>query len=121
MFIAPCLPTPSKRVPTGPEWIHEITHDGYRLIVRTDGRGVRLYTRRGFNWSDRFPLIVEALRRLKARSATIDGEVVVAGPDGRPDFDLLHNWASTRLRSAGERARLASRARPKTGLAPSWG
>jgi hypothetical protein len=50
MFIRPCLPTPSKRAPTGPEWVHEIKHDDYRLIVRRDGDSVRLYTRCGFNW-----------------------------------------------------------------------
>jgi len=91
VFIAPCLPTQSKRPPSGAEWVHEIKHDGYRLIVRRDGHGVRAYTRRGFNWSGRFPLIVEAVRRLKVRSATIDGEVVVCGEDGRPTFDLLHD------------------------------
>jgi bifunctional non-homologous end joining protein LigD len=68
MFVLPCLPTNSKRAPTGPEWVHEIKHDGYRLIVRRDGDRVRL------NWSDRFPLIAEAVRRLKVRSAMIDGE-----------------------------------------------
>jgi ATP-dependent DNA ligase len=47
MFVLPCLPTASKRVPTGPEWIHEIKHDGYRLIVRRDFDRVRLYSRRG--------------------------------------------------------------------------
>jgi len=65
MFILPCLPTASKHAPTGSEWVHEIKHDGYRLIVRRDGDRVRLYTRRGFNWSDRFPLIAEAVRRSK--------------------------------------------------------
>jgi len=44
MFIAPSLPTQSKRVPTGPERVHEVKHDGYRLIVRSDDRGVRLCT-----------------------------------------------------------------------------
>jgi len=65
MFILPCLPTNSQRAPTGPEWVHEIKHDGYRLIVRRDGDRIRLYTRRGSNWSGRYPLLVEAMRRLK--------------------------------------------------------
>ena len=91
MFISPCLPTPSKRAPTGPEWVHEIKHDGYRLIVRRDGDRVRLYTRRGFNWSHRFPLIVEAVRGLKARSVVIDGEAVVCDASGIPSFDMLHS------------------------------
>jgi bifunctional non-homologous end joining protein LigD len=86
----PCLPTASKRAPTGPEWVHEIKHDGYRLIVRRVDDRVRLYTRRGRNLSGRYPLIVEAVRRLKARSAIIDGEAVVCGDNGRSDFDKLH-------------------------------
>src|SRR5215208_2993883 len=90
MFIPPCLPSPAKRPPTGPEWVHEIKHDGYRLLVRRNGDGVRLYTRRGFDWSKRFPLIVEAAARLRVHSAMIDGEAIVCGPDGRSDFDKLH-------------------------------
>jgi len=77
MFVLPCLPTISKRPPTGPAWVHEIKHDGYRPIVRRDRDRVRLYTRRGFNWSGRFPLIVQAVSRLKARSVIIAGEAVV--------------------------------------------
>src|SRR5262245_21215362 len=91
MFISPCLPTPSRRARSGPEWVHEIKHDGYRLIVRRDGNRVRLYTRRGYNWSHRFPLIVAAAQRLKVRSAMIDGEAIVPGEDGRSDFDKLHS------------------------------
>jgi ATP-dependent DNA ligase len=60
----------------GPSWVHEIKHDGYRLIVRRQGNRVRLYTRRGYNWTDRFPLIVEAVHRLRVRSAMIDGEAI---------------------------------------------
>ena len=52
---------------------------------------MRLYTRRGYNWSYRFPLIVQAVTRLKAHSVIIDGEAVVCGKDGRSDFDMLHS------------------------------
>jgi bifunctional non-homologous end joining protein LigD len=90
-FIPPCLPTPSERCKTGPDWIHEIKHDGYRLIARRMGDVVRLYTRRGFNWADRYPRIVEALRSLRVRSVVIDGEAVLCGKDGRSDFDRLHS------------------------------
>ena len=69
----------------------EIKHDGYRLIVRRDGNRGRLYTRRGYNWSHRFPLVSNAAMRLKVRSAIIDGEAVVCGADGRSDFDKLHS------------------------------
>src|SRR5215203_1341147 len=95
MFILPCLPTPKKRAPDGSEWVHEIKHDGYRLIVRRDGDRVALYTRRGFNWRQRFPLIVDAVRRLQVRSVIIDGEAVVCGEDGRSDFDSCIRMATT--------------------------
>jgi hypothetical protein len=60
-FIPPCLPTASDRCKSGPDWVHEIKHDGYRLIARRNGDRVRLYTRRGYNWADRYPRILEAL------------------------------------------------------------
>jgi ATP-dependent DNA ligase len=75
----------------GPQWVHEIKHDGYRLIVRQSGGRARLYTRRGFDWTDRFPRIVEALARLKVFSITLDGEAVVCREDGASDFDKLHS------------------------------
>jgi bifunctional non-homologous end joining protein LigD len=91
MFIPPCLPTPKKRAPAGSEWVHEIKHDGYRLIVRRDGNRVRTYTRRGYNWSHRFPLITHAMTRLRVRSVILDGEAVVCGENGVSDFDKLHS------------------------------
>ncbi len=86
----PCIPTRGTEVPAGPDWIHEIKHDGYRLIVRREGKRVRLFTRNGHDWTDRFPLIVEAALRLRKTSFVIDGEAVVLGPDGVSDFDALH-------------------------------
>jgi bifunctional non-homologous end joining protein LigD len=62
-------------VPIGGEWIHEIKHDGYRM-VRRDVSGVRLLTRNGKDWTGRFPAIVDAAARLKARSCLIDGGAV---------------------------------------------
>jgi hypothetical protein len=64
-FIPPCLPTACDRCKSGPDWVHEIKHDGYRLIARRNGDRVRLYTRRGYNWADRYPRILEALRQKK--------------------------------------------------------
>ena len=58
-FIEPCLPSKVARPPSGPLWVHEIKHDGYRLMVRRDGPRVRCFTRNGHDWADRFPAIVE--------------------------------------------------------------
>jgi bifunctional non-homologous end joining protein LigD len=89
-FIQPCIPTRAAKPPAGPDWVHEIKHDGYRLIVRRDGENVRLHTRRGYDWSDRYPAIARTAARLRARSFTIDGEAAVCGPDGVAVFDALH-------------------------------
>src|SRR5262249_55572884 len=70
-FIEPCLPSPADQPPSGPEWIHEIKHDGYRLMARRDPVGIRLLTRNGHDWAPDYPLIVEAVDRLKVRSCLI--------------------------------------------------
>jgi hypothetical protein len=57
-FIEPCVPTRAVKSPAGPGWVHEIKHDRYRLNVRRDGDVVRLLTRRGYDWSGRYPAIV---------------------------------------------------------------
>ena len=88
-FIEPCLPSPADRPPSGSNWIHEIKHDGYRLMARRDSVGIRLITRRGNDWSDRFPLVVEAVNHLKVRSCLIDGEVVCCDERGLARFDVL--------------------------------
>jgi ATP-dependent DNA ligase len=91
--IEPCIPTRASKPPVGPQWIHEIKHDGYRLIARKrDGR-VRLFTRNGFDWTDRYPLIREAAAALAPASATIDGEAVWCDGDGLAIFDKLHSRA----------------------------
>jgi bifunctional non-homologous end joining protein LigD len=88
-FIEPCLPSPADRPPTGPEWIHEIKQDGYRLMVRRDPIGIRLLTRNGHDWAPRYPLIVEAVNRLRARSCLIDGEAVACDDNGLAVFERL--------------------------------
>jgi bifunctional non-homologous end joining protein LigD len=87
----PCIPSRGTKVPDHPDWFHEIKHDGYRLIVQRDGRRVRLWTRNGHDWSDRFPLISEAALRNRNSSFVLDGEAVLLGVDGRSDFDGLHS------------------------------
>src|SRR5215510_11880286 len=88
-FIEPCLPSPAERPPSGPGWVHEIQHDGFRLMVRRDGAGIRLITRNGHDWSGRFPLIAEAAGALKARSFLLDGEAVACDRDDLPSFERL--------------------------------
>ena len=90
-FIEPCLPSPADRPPSGTNWIHEIKHDGYRLMARRDSVGIRLITRRGNDWSDRFPLVVEAVNHLKVRSCLIDGEVACCDDKGVTSFQLLRH------------------------------
>jgi ATP-dependent DNA ligase len=91
-FIEPCLPSKVARPPSGPLWLHEIKHDGYRLMVRRDGARVRCFTRNGHDWADRFPAIVEAAQRLvRAQSFLIDGEAVIVGDDGMSDFRALRS------------------------------
>jgi bifunctional non-homologous end joining protein LigD len=89
-YIAPCIPTRAPKPPAGSDWVHEIKHDGYRLIVRRDGDTVRLFTRRGYEWSGRYPAIARAAAKLRARTFTIDGEAAVCGADGIAVFDALH-------------------------------
>ena len=88
-FIEPCLPSPADQPPSGPEWIHEIKHDGYRLMARRDPVGIRLLTRNGHDWAPHYPLIVEAVNRLKARSCLIDGEAVVCDENRLAVFERL--------------------------------
>jgi bifunctional non-homologous end joining protein LigD len=88
-FIEPCLPSPADKPLSGSNWIHEIKHDGYRLMARRDPVGIRLLTRRGNDWSARFPLVVEAVNHLKVRSCLIDGEVVCCDERGVARFDVL--------------------------------
>jgi bifunctional non-homologous end joining protein LigD len=87
----PCIPTRGTRVPVGPDWIHEIKHDGYRLIVQREGKRVRLFTRNGHDWTDHYPLIVEAALKNRTSSFVIDGEAVLLGVDGISNFNGLHS------------------------------
>jgi bifunctional non-homologous end joining protein LigD len=89
--IAPCRPTAADKPPSGPGWIHEIKHDGFRMMVRRNGAGVRLFTCNGYDWTDRYPLIVQAARTLRAQSFLLDGEAVNCNEEGIPDFDILRH------------------------------
>jgi ATP-dependent DNA ligase len=88
-FIAPCLPTKTDTLPSGSQWLHEIKHDGFRIIARKTGTQVRLYSRPGNDLTRRFPLIVETLARLRSRSCIIDGEAVACDDNGVASFNLI--------------------------------
>src|SRR6266568_8329928 len=90
-FIAPCLPTKTDKLPSGGLWLHEIKHDGFRVIARKDGARVRLYSRPANDLTYRFPLIVESLARLRSRSCIIDGEAVACDESGMPSFDRIRH------------------------------
>jgi bifunctional non-homologous end joining protein LigD len=88
-IIEPCLPSPAKVPPSGPGWIHEIKHDGFRVLARRDSAGVRLITRAGNDFSSRFPFIAMAVGKLPVRSCLIDGEAIVCNDNGLAVFDLI--------------------------------
>jgi bifunctional non-homologous end joining protein LigD len=86
-----CFPTKAASVPDRPNWLLEVKYDGYRLRLERDGDRVRLITRGGYNWTDRYPWIVESALKNRIRQFVIDGEAVVLGVDGVSDFEALHS------------------------------
>jgi bifunctional non-homologous end joining protein LigD len=88
-FIVPAQPVLASRPPSGADWVHEIKHDGYRMIVRRDGAAVRLYSRNANDWTARLRGIADGAERIKANSFTINGEAVVLEPDGLSRFEEL--------------------------------
>jgi bifunctional non-homologous end joining protein LigD len=88
-IIEPCLPSPAKAPPSGRGWIHEIKHDGCRILARKDATGVRLITRAGNDFSSRFPFIAMAVSKLPLRACLIDGEAIVCDENGLADFELI--------------------------------
>ncbi len=90
-FLEPSLPQQTDRAPSGPKWVHEIKYDGYRMQARIDGPDVRLLTRKGLDWTSRFPSIATALKTPGLGSALLDGEIVVEDSAGLPSFTLLQS------------------------------
>src|SRR4051812_2280351 len=87
----PCIPTRGTKVPTGPDWIHEVKYDGYRMLVARKDTRVRLFSRNGHDWTERYPWIVEAALKNRQKHFVIDGEAVLLGVDGVSDFNGLHS------------------------------
>jgi|SRR5271165_6863746 len=88
-FILPCQPLLVDKPPAGVGWLHEIKHDGYRIITRKEGSRVILWSRHGTNFTDKLPKVAEAVCSLAAESALIDGEAVTFRSDGHSRFCRL--------------------------------
>jgi bifunctional non-homologous end joining protein LigD len=86
---SPQLATLANAPPDGDLWLHEIKYDGYRIGCLLDRSGVRLISRNGNDWTDQFPEVVAAARKLRVADALIDGEVAMLMPDGRSSFEAL--------------------------------
>ncbi|MDK1493355.1 non-homologous end-joining DNA ligase [Sinorhizobium sp. 7-81] len=99
--IEPCLATLVEKPPKGQDWAYEVKWDGYRLAVHIETGRVRILTRGGYDWTERFPSIADDARRLALKTAILDGEAVVLNDHGRSDFGMLQR-ALGRLPSAIE-------------------
>jgi ATP-dependent DNA ligase len=128
-FVPPCLPTKAPHPPIGEAWLHEIKHDGFRVIARKDGTRVRLYSRPGNDLTQRFPLIVEALVGLHSHSCILDGEAVACDDKSMPCFDRLRRrrhdeavflYAFDLIERNGDDLRREPLEVRKATLAPSW-
>lgn len=90
LTLAPQLATLVDRPPPG-DWIYELKFDGYRLVARVDGGEVRLFTRNGHDWTSKLRSLAQEIRAMQLPEAWLDGEIVVPGRGGAPDFQLLQN------------------------------
>jgi len=96
-FIEPMLPELVDHPPEGEDWIHEIKFDGYRTQIIKDEGGIRLLTRRGYDWTERYAEIGEAAAHIEAETFIIEGETIKVDDTGHPDFDALQSAAASHL------------------------
>ena len=89
--VDPCFPSVAHRPPSGPGWLHEIKHDGFRMMLCRDATAARIITRNGDDWSQRFPLMLQAAKALGASSYVIDGEAVACDENGLAVFDRIRS------------------------------
>jgi DNA ligase D-like protein (predicted ligase) len=94
-WIKPQLAALVKEAPDGADWLHELKLDGYRMHARLDAGRVSIRTRRGNDWTEKYPGIAEAITRLPAQNAYLDGELCGVLPDGRTAFNLIQNASDT--------------------------
>src|SRR4051812_43279670 len=90
-WIKPQLAALDTAAPDGTDWLHEIKFDGYRMHARLDAGRVQILTRRGNDWTDKYPAIAKAIAGLPGQSAYLDGELCGVLPDGRTAFNLIQN------------------------------
>ncbi|UVC19305.1 ATP-dependent DNA ligase [Mesorhizobium onobrychidis] len=95
-FVAPLMPTLVEKPPEGDDWIHEVKFDGYRSQIVIDDADVRIFTRRGLDWSAKYRDLVDAAKRLDVQNAIIDGEIIVTNEAGLSDFAALRKAITSR-------------------------
>lgn len=88
-FISPQLARPVPSVPEGEGWLHELKYDGYRLIAVRKKEGLKLFTRSGLDWTERFPGLAKRIKALSKKDFILDGEAVVFDAKGRSSFGEL--------------------------------
>src|SRR3984957_257119 len=96
-FVPPQLSRPVEEPPSGPQWLHEIKLDGFRMAARIDNGRVQLLTRTGLDWTNKYPSVIAALANLNVKTAYIDGELCGVDDAGLPSF------AQTQAATDGER------------------
>ena len=94
-WIKPQLAKLVEQAPDGPDWLHEIKFDGYRMHARLNAGRVQILTRRGNDWTDKYPAIAKSITGLPAQNAYLDGELCGVLPDGRTSFNLIQNATDT--------------------------
>jgi ATP-dependent DNA ligase len=100
-WIKPQLAKLVDKAPDGPDWLHEIKFDGYRIHARLDAGRVQILTRRGNDWTEKYPAIANAIAGLPAQNAYLDGELCGLLVDGRTAFNLIQNATDTGEGSLG--------------------
>ena len=96
-FVPPQLSQPVEKPPSGPQWVHEIKLDGFRMAARIDNGRVQLLTRTGLDWTNKYPCAIAALANVRVKAAYIDGELCGVDEAGLPSF------AQTQAATDGER------------------